>query len=58
MLHNICIRQTFTPSNKPFVPENMVWYDDEPSWQRLVSQRLSGGLTSHEERIETKKARW
>lgn len=53
---SICIRQTFTPSNKPFVPENMVWYDEEPSWQRLVSQRLSGGLTSHEERIETKKS--
>lgn len=54
--HSICICQTFTPSNKPFVPENMVWYDEEPSWQRLVSQRLSGGLTSHEERIETKKS--
>lgn len=54
--HSICIHQTFTPSNKPFVPENMVWYDEEPSWQRLVSQRLSGGLTSHEERIETKKS--
>lgn len=54
--HSICIRQTFTPCNKPSIPENMVWYDDEPSWQRLVSQRLSGGLTSHEERIETKKS--
>lgn len=54
--HFICIHQTFTPCNKPSIPENMVWYDDEPSWQRLVSQRLSGGLTSHEERIETKKS--
>lgn len=54
--HSICIHQTFTPCNKPSIPETMVWYDDEPSWQRLVSQRLSGGLTSHEERIETKKS--
>ncbi len=54
--HKICIRQTFTPCNKPLIPENMVWYEDEPSWQRLASQRMNGGLLSHEERIETRKS--
>lgn len=53
---SIKLHQIFTPFNKPRVPENMVWYDKEPSWQRLVSQRLNGGLSSHEERIETRKS--
>ena len=53
---SVSLRQTFEPRNKPTIPEGMVWYDNEPSWQRLVSQRLSGCLTSHEERIETKKS--
>ena len=53
---SINLHQTFVPSNKPTMPEDMVWYDNEPSWQRLVSQRLNGNLTSHEERIETKKS--
>lgn len=53
---SINLHQTFVPHNKPTIPEGMVWYDNEPSWQRLVSQRLNGNLTSHEERIETKKS--
>ncbi len=53
---SISLHQTFEPHNKPTVPEGLVWYDNEPSWQRLVSQRINGGLTSHQERIETKKS--
>lgn len=53
---SISLHQTFEPHNKPTLPEGMVWYANEPSWQRLVSQRLNGDLTSHEERIETKKS--
>ena len=53
---SIQLHQTFEPHNKPTIPKGMVWYDYEPSWQRLVSQRLDSGLTSHEERIETKKS--
>lgn len=53
---SVSLHQTFVPHSKPFIPKGMVWYDNEPSWQRLVSQRLNGGMTSHEERIETKKS--
>lgn len=52
---SINLHQTFCPTSKPFLPENLVWYENEPSWQRLVKQRMSGTLSSHEERIETKK---
>ena len=52
---SINLHQTFCPREKPHLPENLVWYENEPSWQRLVKQRMTGTLSSHEERIETKK---
>ena len=33
----------------------MIWYPQEPTWQRLVEQRLRGSITSHTESIETNK---
>lgn len=50
------LHQTFVPTKKPCLPENTVWYQNEPSWQRLYEQRMNGGLTQHEERIETRKS--
>lgn len=52
----ITLHQTFMPTKKPFLPEGTVWYQNEPSWQRLYEQRMNGGLTQHEERIETRKS--
>jgi len=52
----INLHQTFTPTKKPSLPENTVWYQNEPSWKRLFEQRMNGGLTQHEERIETRKS--
>ena len=52
----ISLHQTFQPHSKPIIPEGLVWYQNEPSWQRLASQRINGNLLSHEERIETRKS--
>lgn len=52
----ISLHQTFEPKKKPFLHPNMIWYQNEPSWQRLFNQRMNGGLSTHEERIETKKS--
>lgn len=51
----ISLHQTFEPTGMPTLPSGLVWYQNEPSWQRLYTQRVNGGLISHEERIETKK---
>ena len=51
----INLHQTFVPTKAPYLPEKTVWYQNEPSWQRLYEQRMNGGLTQHEERIETRK---
>lgn len=52
----INLHQTFFPTQAPSLPDNLVWYQNEPSWQRLYEQRIRGGLLSHEERIETIKS--
>ena len=52
---SISIHQEFTPTLPPSLPEGMVWYKSEPSWQRLFAQRMRG-QDVHEERIETRKS--
>ena len=54
---SINLHQKFKPNTKPHLPENLVWYPNEPSWQRLYEQRMQGALQQHEERIETRKSR-
>jgi tetratricopeptide (TPR) repeat protein len=56
-LQGISISQKFTPSQKPFLPDNLVWYEHEPSWQQLYRQRMMGNLLEHREHIESKKNR-
>lgn len=53
---HINLHQRFYPKNPPILPEGLVWYQNEPSWQRLYNQRMQGALLEHEERIETKKS--
>ena len=53
--NSISVHQQFNSSKEPFLPEGLMWFPHEVSWQRMASQRLVGGLTFHEERMETKK---
>ena len=53
--NSMSVHQQFTHNKEPFVPEGLMWFQHEVSWQRMASQRLVGGLTFHEERMETKK---
>ena len=41
--------QTFNPTKKPYIPDGLVWYPKEFTWQRLAQQRLNGNLLSHNE---------
>ncbi|MCI7008078.1 MAG: hypothetical protein MR919_03620 [Parabacteroides sp.] len=53
---SINLHQKFYPKAKPSLPKDLVWYPNEPSWQRLYKQRMQGAIREHEERIETKKS--
>lgn len=54
---SIGLHQKYNPTGKPMLPPNLLYYHNEPSWQRLYEQRMRGSLLEHEERIETKKSR-
>ncbi|RRD62350.1 hypothetical protein EII40_03655 [Tannerella forsythia] len=49
--NRLSLNQKFSPSQKPFVPEGLVWYEHEASWKRLTIQRLQGGLLEHVEKM-------
>lgn len=43
--------QIFKPTNKPYIPEDLIWYNSETSWQRLANQRINGNIAVHTENI-------
>lgn len=45
--------QCYSPIKKPFCPEEMVWYDSDPTWQTLVKQRLNGNILSYVEHVSS-----
>lgn len=49
------MRQTFDPMVAPYVPDNLVWYSEQPQWQRLVKQRLNGNMLDYSEFVSTKQ---
>lgn len=52
----ISLNQEFNPTKAPFIPDGLVWYQNEPSWQRLVNQRMTGSLMHASESIESRKS--
>lgn len=54
--HSLEMHQTYQPVEAPYIPENLVWYQQMPSWQHLAKQRLNGRLNSHEEKMQTQKS--
>ena len=43
----------FDPLNKPYVPDGLIWYQEQPKWQRLVNSRLHGNLLEYNEFVST-----
>ena len=52
----INLNQSFHPTRRPYIPEDLVWLQGEPSWQRLCKQRVQGALLHATETIETQKS--
>lgn len=45
--------QSFNPTKKPFIPENLLWFPHEVAWQRLAKQRLDGAILQHSEMVSS-----
>lgn len=43
----------FQPSKKPYLPENLFWYNHESEWQRIADDRLNGNLNSAKSLIKS-----
>lgn len=52
------MHQTYQPIEAPHIPENLVWYPKERTWQRLAIRRLEGSLISHDEYFDLKDQNW
>lgn len=47
------LSQKFDPMKKPYVPEGLIWYQEQAKWQRLVNSRLNGNLLEYNEFVST-----
>ncbi|MBD5246241.1 MAG: hypothetical protein HDS55_05740 [Barnesiella sp.] len=55
--HLTQFNQEYTPIAKPYIPDDLVWFEHEPSWKRLAKQRMNGSLVKHQEHLDVKKSR-
>lgn len=42
LLNEYGTESTYTPTKKPYIPDGLVWYPNESSWQRLFEERKDG----------------
>ena len=49
--------QRLTPQKAPYIPEGLVWYNHNETWQKLAEQRLLGGLNYYELMISSNSVR-
>lgn len=47
--------QRFTPEYAPFI-QPLEWLDEDPQWQKLVKQRMNGGITEYNYKISSQEA--
>jgi hypothetical protein len=48
--------QTFDPLQKPYIPDDLIWFPNEYTWQRIAQQRLSGNMLSHSETLSSSES--
>lgn len=55
LLNEYGTESTYGPTKKPYIPDGLVWYPNESSWQRLFEERKDG-LLHHKLRISSKSS--
>lgn len=48
--------QIFNPTKKPYLPSEMIWFENESSWQRLYKQRTTGNIMRHHDVLSSKSS--
>lgn len=52
------MRIKLDPMRKPFLPEGLIWYDEQPQWQRLVNSRINGNMLEYNEYVSTSQTKF
>ena len=52
------ITQKFDPMKKPYIPEGLIWYQEQATWQRLANSRLSGNLLEYNEYVSSSETKF
>ena len=46
------------PQRSPYVPDNLIWYKEQPQWQRLVNSRMDGNMLEYNEFVSTSQTKF
>lgn len=46
-LNQLATTQKFSPTKKPYLPDSLIWFNNEPEWQQIYQQRMNGNLDSY-----------
>lgn len=52
------MKMTFDPTTKPFVPNGLVWYEEQPKWRHLVQSRMQGNMLAWSEFVSSSSTRF
>lgn len=52
------ITQKFDPMKKPYVPEGLIWFQEQVKWQRLANSRLNGNLLEYNEYVSSSETKF
>ena len=46
------------PMKLPYLPENLIWYSQQPQWQRLVERRINNNILEYSESVQSSDTRF
>lgn len=52
------IKIKLDPLKKPYVPDGLIWYSEQPQWQRLVESRLNGNMLEYNEFVSNSQTKF
>lgn len=52
------IKIKLDPLKKPYLPEKLIWYGEQPQWQRLVESRLNGNMLEYSEFVSNSQTKF
>lgn len=52
------MKMVFEPTRKPYVPDNLIWYEEQPQWKRLVQSRINGNMLEYNEFVSSSSTKF